>query len=103
MRLLSEVSRLCSSVAYVMAPLHQGSQAPLECFGFSSALWAPNVQTHLPPKAAARYERRLEAVRCSAVLGPYAAAQPYNGKGLQRVTGLPPSNTDAVPEEKLHS
>src|SRR6267378_1323912 len=29
----------------------------------------PNAQTHLPPEAAARYEQRLEAVRCSASLG----------------------------------
>jgi len=29
----------------------------------------PNAQTHLPQEAAARHERRLEAVRCSAVLG----------------------------------
>jgi hypothetical protein len=28
-----------------------------------------NAQTHLPPEAAARDERRLEVVRCSAVLG----------------------------------
>jgi hypothetical protein len=30
---------------------------------------AANAQTHLPPEAAARHERRLEAVRCSAVFG----------------------------------
>ena len=29
----------------------------------------PNGQTHLPPEAVARHERRLEAVRCSASLG----------------------------------
>jgi hypothetical protein len=29
----------------------------------------PNAKTHLPPKAEARHERTLEAVRCSAVLG----------------------------------
>src|SRR5262245_26858063 len=29
----------------------------------------PNAGAHLPPKAAARHERRLEAVRCSAWFG----------------------------------
>jgi hypothetical protein len=29
----------------------------------------PNAKTHLLPEAAARHERKLEAVRCSAKLG----------------------------------
>src|SRR2546429_8981923 len=48
----------------------------------------PNAQTHLLPEAAARHERRLEAVRCSALLGPYTAAQPSNGKELLSVSGV---------------
>ncbi len=41
--------------------------------GFSPAPWAPNAGAHLLPEAEARYERRLEAVRCSAVLGRVTA------------------------------
>jgi hypothetical protein len=37
--------------------------------GFSSALMAPNAQTHLPQEAGARHERTLEAVRCRRLLG----------------------------------
>src|SRR5262249_30070319 len=38
---------------------------------FSTQVSSPNAGAHLLPKAAARDERRLEAVRCSAWLGSY--------------------------------
>ena len=53
----------------------------------------PNAQTYLPPEAAATQERRLEAVRCSAVLG-----------GIRRRAGntKPPAKkpTDAIQKER---
>ena len=37
----------------------------------------------------ARRHARLAAVACTPWLGPYAAAQPFNGKELLSVSGLP--------------
>jgi hypothetical protein len=34
-------------------------------------------------------QRTLEAIACTPWLGPYAAAQPFNGKELLSVSGLP--------------
>ena len=49
---------------------------------------SPNAGHQARLKAVARDERRLEAVACMPMLGPYAAAQPYNGKELLSVSGL---------------
>jgi hypothetical protein len=54
----------------------------------SYLLWTPNARGEPPPEARARYERTLEAVGSSALLGPYAAAQPSNGKELLSVSGF---------------
>jgi len=44
----------------------------------------PNAKTHLPPEAAATQERRLEAVRCSAMFG---WALRWAANGLPPTTG----------------
>ncbi len=48
----------------------------------------PNAKTHLPPEAAATQERRLKAVRCSAVFGWGCSVGPPTVRPLPR---------DAVP------
>ena len=50
---------------------------------------APNTRRHARLEAGARHERTLAAVACTPWLGPYAAAQAFNGKELLSVSGLP--------------
>ena len=49
----------------------------------------PNARRQTRLEAGARHERTLAAVACTPWLGPYAAAQPFNGKELLSVSGLP--------------
>src|SRR5215471_21331896 len=42
---------------------------PDDCSPMFVPFATPNAGAHLPPEAEARHERRLEAVRCSAVFG----------------------------------
>ena len=58
--------------------------------------WQPNAGAHLLPEAAARDERRLWAVRCSAVLGqsPHIDKRPL--MILESV--FPPAFSITVPE-----
>ena len=48
-----------------------------------------NARRQARLEAGARHERTLAAVACTPWLGPYAAAQPFNGKELLSVSGLP--------------
>src|SRR5215510_10356465 len=41
--------------------------------------WKPNASAHLLPEAGATQERRLEAVRCSALFGVELGREPSDG------------------------
>ena len=47
------------------------------------------LYAHETPKSNAGRQARLAAVACTPWLGPYAAAQAFNGKELLSVSGLP--------------
>ncbi len=66
----------------------------------------PNAQTHLPPEAAATQERRLKAVRCSAVFGwgrsvgpPVECPAPRDTKTM----GVLPDDPATPPCDALHT
>src|SRR5713101_1432486 len=67
----------------------------------------PNAQTHLPPKAGARHERRLAAVRCSAMFGWRCAVEPPRActLALDTVTlvGLPDALAPSPHRHPLHA
>jgi hypothetical protein len=60
-----------------------------------SLSWRDNAGAQALPEAGA--QRTLEAVGCSALFGPHAAAQPYNGKELLSVSGVPPLPSGDTP------
>jgi hypothetical protein len=48
------------------------------------------LSASLQARREAGVQRTLYAVACKRLFGPYAPAQPYNGKDLHSVTVLPP-------------